>query len=392
MQYGVDVDSINKPGFPFAAAVKAGYKNNYIKMGGGNLRGNAPYLMTSNGGYHGYVEQNRSAGAARTGHYWLTGGHDAEAHARFFLNNLDWRDGDFVVIDNEKLNAGNVWTDGEVYAFYQTLFADSSRGASIRKNCFLYGSQIGLFGSLQFPSAWRDGLKAIIALYNGQQNLPTAPSVPQANIKGHQFTSGGQVPGYARVVDMNVFADDAFAGGVSTGGASTGGSNASIGKNITSRPTADIQRLVGANPDGIYGADTTAKVKVWQKNHGLTPDGIWGPKSDAKGFPATSKPTTKAPAFPLPAGYYFGPRSGPAQSVSGMVAPYGGPNGSAGLKQWQQQMKNRGNAITVDGKYGDETARIAGNFQKQVGLTVDKLIGPATWAAAWTAPVTSQAL
>ena len=65
-----------------------------------------------------------------------------------------------------------------------------------------------------------------------------------------------------------------------------------VGRNITSRPTRDIQALVGAKPDGIYGVDTTVKVKKWQKAHGLEDDGIWGPKSDAKGFPKKpSKPS-----------------------------------------------------------------------------------------------------
>lgn len=58
------------------------------------------------------------------------------------------------------------------------------------------------------------------------------------------------------------------------------------GKNYTDRPTSEIQSLVGANPDGVYGPDTTAKVKAWQRANGLVDDGDWGPLSDAKGFPA----------------------------------------------------------------------------------------------------------
>lgn len=106
-----------------------------------------------------------------------------------------------------------------------------------------------------------------------------------------------------------------------------------------------------------------------------------------------SKPTAaKAPAFPLPSNYYFGAKSGPVQSVSGYYAPYGGPNGSAGLKEFQQQMKNRGNNITVDGLFGPQMATLTANFQKQCKVTVDQKIGPVTWALAWTAPVTSGAL
>lgn len=85
-----------------------------------------------------------------------------------------------------------------------------------------------------------------------------------------------------------------------------------IGRNATTRPTADVQRLVGATPDGAYGADTTAKVIAWQKANGLEPDGIWGPASDAKGFPSTPlpeapKPTTRTATYPGAAAGYVSP-------------------------------------------------------------------------------------
>lgn len=114
--------------------------------------------------------------------------------------------------------------------------------------------------------------------------------------------------------------------------------------------------------------------------------------SSSGGGVAPTPPTPSVPAFPLPAGWYYGPKSGPTNSVSGYFPPYGGSNGAPGLREWQQQMRNRGNNIGVDGLYGPQTATIAGNFQAQCHLTKDQLIGPQTWAAAWTAPVTSQPL
>lgn len=38
-----------------------------------------------------------------------------------------------------------------------------------------------------------------------------------------------------------------------------------------------IQKTVGAYPDGIWGTVTTECLKRWQKDHGLTADGIAGP-------------------------------------------------------------------------------------------------------------------
>jgi peptidoglycan hydrolase-like protein with peptidoglycan-binding domain len=209
----------------------------------------------------------------------------------------------------------------------------------------------------------------------------------------YQYLNGQSLAGNTVDLNRNLKTDFGAVNG-KTLGASTAASNS--GSNITSRPTADIQKLVGATPDGIYGPDTTAKVKAWQKAHGLTADGIWGPQSDAKGFPAAAAPApaapkpgtviakgVPAPAFPLPAGSYFGPKSGPAQSVSGYYSH------SADLKRWQQRMAARGWAIKVDGLYGPQTQSVAKQFQAEKHLTVDGLIGPQTWAAAWTADITA---
>jgi peptidoglycan hydrolase-like protein with peptidoglycan-binding domain len=98
--------------------------------------------------------------------------------------------------------------------------------------------------------------------------------------------------------------------------------------------------------------------------------------------PPPAETTMAAPPFPLPQGWYFGPRSGPRESVSGF---YGHGDD---LAAWQQQMQSRGWRITVDGRYGDETARVARLFQAEKGLVPDSLIGEQTWLAAFTAPIT----
>lgn len=102
----------------------------------------------------------------------------------------------------------------------------------------------------------------------------------------------------------------------------------------------------------------------------------------AKPTPAKPGGASSAPGFPLPAGSYFGPKSGPAQSVSGYFSH------RADLKRWQQRMHDRGWTVTVDGLYGPNTRQNALEFQREKGLTADGLIGPQTWAAAWTSPVT----
>jgi hypothetical protein len=98
--------------------------------------------------------------------------------------------------------------------------------------------------------------------------------------------------------------------------------------------------------------------------------------------PVVVAPGVPAPPFPLPRGWYFGPKSGPEESVSGFYSH------REDLRRWQQRMKDRGWAINPDGLYGSETAGVAHAFQVEKHLDMDSLIGPETWAAAWTAPIT----
>lgn len=57
------------------------------------------------------------------------------------------------------------------------------------------------------------------------------------------------------------------------------------------------------------------------------------------------------------------------------------------VRTWQQQMRNRGWSIAVDGWYGQASAEVCRKFQAEKRLTVDGIVGPATWSAAWNAPI-----
>ncbi len=45
---------------------------------------------------------------------------------------------------------------------------------------------------------------------------------------------------------------------------------------LISIPVSDIQRVVGAKPDNVYGTATEEAVKKWQLEHNLLPDGWAG--------------------------------------------------------------------------------------------------------------------
>lgn len=86
--------------------------------------------------------------------------------------------------------------------------------------------------------------------------------------------------------------------------------------------------------------------------------------------------------------------TGPPPSAPGAAAPpYPGTllrnyTQGHGTAQWQGQMAARGWHIGVDDKYGGQSEGVCRQFQQEKGLGVDGIVGPQTWAATWTAPVT----
>ena len=110
----------------------------------------------------------------------------------------------------------------------------------------------------------------------------------------------------------------------------------------------------------------------------------------AGGAPITPGPTPPtqpggpAPPFPYPADHYLGQPSSDPHCHSGF---YGGVD-QANVATWQAQMASRGWGISADGMYGSQSEDVCRSFQAEKGLGVDGLVGPQTWGAAWTAPVT----
>jgi hypothetical protein len=122
-----------------------------------------------------------------------------------------------------------------------------------------------------------------------------------------------------------------------------------------------------------YGADVVSLAHTWSTR-------LIG--AVVNPTPIPPHPVVKAPKFPLPAGYYFGDKSGPYNSISGFYSYKGA------LTPWQTQMGHRGWSINLDGHYAGRTPGVVLAFQKEKHLTPDGQIGPLTWAAAWTAPIT----
>ena len=332
------------------------------------------------------VANARAAGLG-VDHYFFNGPGDAATIARSFVGYANPQPGDRMWLDIE--NEGKLvhWDPPTALTIANFVKADC-------------GILPGFYMSSSVTSAqnWSAAVAAGVGLWVAQYgsnngNAQGSPKIAYwSSYVYWQYTSVGHEPGYGGNLDLST------TGGAAVITVASGPDYSTI--NRTNRSTKDLQHAINAlgyTPalieDGIPGPLTAAGIVFVEKRFGLSVDsGIAGPQVQAKLWPASApvpapRPAApSAPAFPLPAGSYFGPKSGPAQSVSGYFSH------NADLKAWQQQMKNRGNVITVDGLYGDQTANLAYNFQGQCGLTRDKLIGPATWAAAWTAPITGQKL
>lgn len=64
------------------------------------------------------------------------------------------------------------------------------------------------------------------------------------------------------------------------------------------------------------------------------------------------------------------------------------PKYSPTVLAWQTRMAQRRWSITRDGRYGPKSADVAEAFQREKHLHIDRLLGPQTFAAAWTAKET----
>lgn len=187
------------------------------------------------------------------------------------------------------------------------------------------------------------------------------------------------------------------------GGGSSGGSTPAFSQEVKNQQAWLISLGYNLGPsgaDGIKGGDTVAAFKEYQKflrKYGYTGDidGEWGGGTQSAhqrfyGERNAPQPSNGVPPFPLAQHQWFGPEAGGDNSISGWHSH------REDLKRWQQRMKDRGWGIDVDGLYGPKgastptgnTADVTIAFQREKGLNPDGLIGPKTWEAAWTAPVT----
>jgi len=168
-----------------------------------------------------------------------------------------------------------------------------------------------------------------------------------------------------------------------------------LGKGDIGQDVHDWQaRLAGRGywiaADGDFGSLTDGITRWFQQGRGLLVDGLvgpatlssmsaaerenWKPSLGGSGGGPAPTPTPRPPAAPAWPGRYL--------MVQSPIM-----NG-ADVRQWQQQMKNRGWPIDVDGYFGEQSRGVCLKFQQEKRLAVDGIVGPTTWTKAWTAQVT----
>lgn len=101
-------------------------------------------------------------------------------------------------------------------------------------------------------------------------------------------------------------------------------------------------------------------------------------KAKAPTTPAPDAPPGKAPPAPTV----------PPFSRALVYTPGRAMMRGADVRTWQERMRQRRWTIGVDAIYGPQSAGVCRQFQRDKGLTVDGIVGPRTWNASWTAPVT----
>jgi peptidoglycan hydrolase-like protein with peptidoglycan-binding domain len=152
------------------------------------------------------------------------------------------------------------------------------------------------------------------------------------------------------------------AAGLATGGAAVANAEPTtttehtitINSESKGRAVEQLQSALGIGVDGVYGPETEEAVRSFQASKGLTVDGIVGPATIAalrSHNVSASTASTRSDAMLV--------SSGGADAVSRLQSAL---------------------HLSTDGNFGPETEAAVRRLQARHGMTVDGIVGPATWS------------
>jgi hypothetical protein len=129
--------------------------------------------------------------------------------------------------------------------------------------------------------------------------------------------------------------------------------------------------------------------RIW--NPSVSPD--WRPYKGANPHTKHAHVSIVAGARDNTAPWWGGGAAPAGAMATGAAPPFPGRVLERGVKgddvrTWQARMAERGWKIAVDGDFGPGSDDVCRKFQAEKGLAVDGKVGPQTWAATWSAPVT----
>lgn len=159
---------------------------------------------------------------------------------------------------------------------------------------------------------------------------------------------------------------------------------------------------------GVYQNNTQAAVQQFQADAGINPDGIVGPATWSSLFPAPpseanppgtaavspAQPAANTPSTPASTGTsQTAPETAPTPATP---APEAEPAATSAANRPVLRLGDRGDAVRqlqerlkglgfyngpVDGIFGEQTETAVKQAQTDNNLTVDGIVGPATWGA-----------
>ncbi len=175
--------------------------------------------------------------------------------------------------------------------------------------------------------------------------------------------------------------DSGVSGGSSSSGSSSSGSSGftrTLRKGYTGADVIAVQQKLkelgfySGSVDGVYGTGSTAAVKQFQQQNGLTADGLVGSRTYTALMSASTGSSSNSGSDNS---------SSSSDSTSGQDYAEGTLSyGSSGteVKKMQQALKALGYNVSADGSYGALTQMAVTQFQKRNGLTADGVAGSAT--------------
>lgn len=122
-------------------------------------------------------------------------------------------------------------------------------------------------------------------------------------------------------------------------------------------PVRSLQQLLRARGhtvavDGIFGPNTEAAVKAFQRSKGLAADGIVGPQTWPRLIVQVKRGST-------------------GDAVRGVQE----------VVKFHDQSDGEGPGVQIDGIFGPRTDAFVRGFQTAVGTASDGIVGPITWRA-----------